>query len=58
MSDIHAFGYQEQLQRALGKWDLLAYGMAHEVNPLDEKCYLEVFQPRQSRPVLKKKVKV
>ena len=27
MSDIHAFGYQEQLQRALGKWDLLAYGM-------------------------------
>ena len=25
---------------------------------LDEKCYLEVFQPRHSRPVLKKKVKV
>jgi hypothetical protein len=38
--------------------EVLAYGMAHEVNQLDEKCYLEVFQPRQSRPVLKKKVKV
>ena len=38
--------------------ELLAYGMAHEVGQLDEKCYLEVFQPRQSRPALKKKVKV
>jgi general secretion pathway protein A len=38
--------------------ELLAYGMANEVAQLDEKCYLEVFQPRSSRPVLKKKVKV
>jgi type II secretory pathway predicted ATPase ExeA len=38
--------------------ELLAYGMAHDVAQLDEKCYLEVFQPRNSRPVLKKKVKV
>jgi len=38
--------------------ELLAYGMAHDVAQLDEKCYLEVFQPRHSRPALKKKVKV
>jgi general secretion pathway protein A len=38
--------------------ELLAYGMANEVAQLDEKCYLEVFQPKHSRPVLKKKVKV
>jgi general secretion pathway protein A len=38
--------------------ELLAYGMAHDVAQLDEKCYLEVFQPRGSRPALKKKVKV
>jgi general secretion pathway protein A len=38
--------------------DLLAYGMAHDVAQLDEKCYLEVFQPRNARPALKKKVKV
>jgi general secretion pathway protein A len=38
--------------------ELLAYGMAHDVAQLDEKCYLEVFQPRPSRPALKKKVKV
>jgi general secretion pathway protein A len=38
--------------------ELLAYGMAHDVAQLDEKCYLEVFQPRSSRPALKKKVKV
>jgi general secretion pathway protein A len=37
--------------------ELLAYGMAHEVGQLDEKVYLEVFQPRQSRPALRKKVK-
>ena len=30
--------------------ELLAYGMAHEVAQLDEKCYLEVFQPRNPRP--------
>ena len=37
--------------------DLLAYGMAQEIAQLDEKCYLEVFQPRGARPVLKKKVR-
>ena len=38
--------------------ELLAYGMAHEVAQLDEKCYLEVYQPRNARPALKKKAKV
>jgi general secretion pathway protein A len=38
--------------------ELLAHGMANEVAQLDEKCYLEVYQPKHSRPVLKKKVKV
>jgi general secretion pathway protein A len=38
--------------------ELLAYGMAHDVAVLDEKCYLEVFQPRTARPTLKKRVKV
>jgi general secretion pathway protein A len=38
--------------------ELLAYGMAHEVAQLDEKCYLEVYQPRNTRPALKKKAKV
>jgi hypothetical protein len=38
--------------------ELLAYGMANDVSQLDEKCYLEVFQPKQSRPAIKKKVRV
>ena len=38
--------------------EVLAYGMAHDVAQLDEKCYLEVYQPRNARPALKKKVKV
>jgi general secretion pathway protein A len=38
--------------------ELLAHGMAHDVTQLDEKLYLEVFQPRHSRPAIKKKVKV
>lgn len=39
--------------------ELLAYGMAHEVQQLDEKFYLEVFhQPKLSRPVAKKKTRV
>ena len=38
--------------------DLLAYGAANELAQLDEKCYLEVYQPRNARPALKKKVKV
>jgi hypothetical protein len=32
--------------------------MAHEIGQLDEKCYLEVYQPRSTRPTLKKKAKV
>jgi general secretion pathway protein A len=38
--------------------DLLAHGMAQDLARLDEKCYLEVFQPRSPRPALKKKAKV
>jgi general secretion pathway protein A len=38
--------------------ELLAYGMAHELAQLDEKSYLEVYQPRNSRPAPKKKAKV
>jgi general secretion pathway protein A len=38
--------------------DLLAYGAANDLAQLDEKCYLEVYQPRNARPALKKKVKV
>jgi general secretion pathway protein A len=37
--------------------ELLAYGMAHDVARLDEKVYLEVYQPKHSRPALKKKVR-
>jgi general secretion pathway protein A len=37
--------------------DLLAYGTAHDIAQLDEKCYLEVFQPRGARPMPKKKVR-
>ena len=38
--------------------ELLAYGMAHDVARLDEKAYLEIFQPKHSRPAFKKKVRV
>jgi general secretion pathway protein A len=38
--------------------ELLAYGMAHEVSQLDEKFYLEMFQAKLPRPVVKKKAKV
>ncbi len=38
--------------------ELLAYGMAHDLVQLDEKCYLEVFQPKQARATFKNKVKV
>jgi general secretion pathway protein A len=38
--------------------ELLAYGMAHDVAQLDEKCYLEVYQPRSTRPPIKRKAKV
>jgi general secretion pathway protein A len=38
--------------------ELLAYGMANEVQQLDEKFYLEMFQAKLPRPVAKKKAKV
>ena len=38
--------------------DLLAYGAANDLAQIDEKCYLEVYQPKNARPALKKKVKV
>jgi len=39
--------------------ELLAYGMAHEVEQLDEKFYLEVFQPQpRARTASKKKARV
>jgi len=38
--------------------ELLAYGMAHEVQQLDEKFYLEVFQAKLPRQPAKKKAKV
>jgi general secretion pathway protein A len=38
--------------------DVLAYGMANDIKQLDEKCYLEVYQPKLPRPTFKKKGKV
>ena len=38
--------------------ELLAHGMTHELERLDEKVYLELFQPRQPVAVTKKKVRV
>ncbi len=38
--------------------ELLAYGMAHEVEQLDEKLYLDVFQPKRPRRTSKKKARV
>ncbi len=40
--------------------DLLAYhpGMSQDVAKLDEKCYLELYQQKASRPAFKKKAKV
>jgi general secretion pathway protein A len=38
--------------------ELLAYGMAHEIPQLDEKSYLEVFQPTRPRPAAKKKARI
>jgi general secretion pathway protein A len=37
--------------------ELLAYGLANDGAPLDEKCFLEVFQPRNARPAIKKRGK-
>ena len=38
--------------------ELLAHGMAREVEQLDEKLYLEVFQPKRPRAASKKKARV
>ena len=38
--------------------ELLAYGMAHEMEQLDEKFYLEVFQSARPRAASKKKARV
>jgi len=38
--------------------ELLAHGIADEAEQLDEKVYLEVFQPTRPRPVAKKKARV
>jgi type II secretory pathway predicted ATPase ExeA len=38
--------------------ELLAYGIMHEVGQLDEKCYLELFQPASPRASAKKKARV
>jgi type II secretory pathway predicted ATPase ExeA len=37
--------------------ELLAYGMAEEIAQLDEKAFLEVFQPGRPRPATKKKAR-
>jgi hypothetical protein len=37
--------------------ELLAHGIAHEVEQLDEKLYLELFQPKRPRRQSKKKVR-
>jgi general secretion pathway protein A len=38
--------------------ELLGHGMANEVERLDEKFYLEIFQPSRPRPASKKKARV
>jgi general secretion pathway protein A len=51
----HAAGNYRLLMTMGG--ELLAYGMAHEVAQLDEKAYLEVFQPTRPRGTSKKKAR-
>jgi type II secretory pathway predicted ATPase ExeA len=51
----HAAGNYRLLMTMGG--ELLAYGMAHEAAQLDEKSYLEVFQPTRPRPTSKKKAR-
>lgn len=52
----HAAGNYRLLMTMGG--ELLAWGMSREVGQLDEKCYLEAFQPTRSRPASKKKARV
>lgn len=51
----HAAGNYRLLMTLGG--ELLAYGMAQEVAQLDEKSYLEAFQPVRPRPASKKKAR-
>ncbi|MGO9600932.1 MAG: ExeA family protein [Isosphaeraceae bacterium] len=51
----HSAGNYRVLMTMAG--ELLAYGMANDIKQLDEKAYLEVFQPSQPRPALRKKVR-
>jgi type II secretory pathway predicted ATPase ExeA len=51
----HAAGNYRLLMTLAG--DLLAYGMAHEVAQLDEKSYLEAFQPARPHAAAKKKAR-
>lgn len=51
----HAAGNYRLLMTMGG--ELLAYGMAHEAAQLDEKAYLEVFQPTRPRGASKKKAR-
>jgi general secretion pathway protein A len=52
----HSAGNYRLLMNLAG--ELLAHGMANDIKQLDEKAYLEVFQPSQPRPSLRKKVRV
>jgi general secretion pathway protein A len=52
----HAAGNYRLLMTMAG--ELLAYGVAQEVAQLDEKLYLEVFQPARPRPASKKKARI
>ena len=51
----HAAGNYRLLMTMSG--ELLAHGMVQEVTQLDEKCFLEVFQPAGPRPTGKKKAR-
>jgi general secretion pathway protein A len=51
----HSAGNYRVLMSLAG--ELLAYGMVNDIKQLDEKAYLEVFQPSQPRPALRKKVR-
>ena len=52
----HAAGNYRVLM-AMGA-DLLAHGLAREAEKLDEKLYLEVYQPHRSLATSKKKARV
>jgi general secretion pathway protein A len=51
----HSAGNYRVLMTMAG--ELLAHGMAHDLKQLDEKVYLEVYQPSLPRPPLRKKVR-